>query len=74
MVTDNKLEFNSDEFECFFWIWKSKRDEFLLTALLPAADAVVKSSHQVIGQIFRMRLHDATVKTKAELETAFNDA
>ena len=40
----------------------------------PAADAVVESSRQVVGQFLCMTLHGATVRTKAELGAAFDDA
>ena len=40
----------------------------------PTANAIVESSHRVIGQILHTMLHGSAVKTKAELESAFNDA
>ena len=38
------------------------------------ANAIVESSHCAIDQILRTTLHGTAVKTKAELESAFNDA
>ena len=72
VVTDNGPEFNGNEWEFMLmdWgIWKGR-----ISSHAPTADAVMESSHRVIGQIFRTTLHGATVKTKAELESAFNDA
>ena len=40
----------------------------------PTANTIVESSHRVIGQILRTMLHGTTIKTKAELESAFDDA
>ena len=40
----------------------------------PVADAILESSHRVIGLILRTTLHGTAVRTKAELEAAFDDA
>ena len=55
------------------WIGEFGKEEFLhmrpqLTLLWNL------SSHHIIGQILRTILHGTTVKTKAELESAFDDA
>ena len=38
------------------------------------ANAIVESSYRVIGQILHTMLHGTAVRTKAELEAAFDDA
>ena len=40
----------------------------------PVTNAIVESSHHVIGQILHGTSHGTAVRTKAELEAAFEDA
>ena len=49
-------------------IWKGR-----ILSHTPAANAIVESSHPIFGQILRTTLHVTAVKTKAELEAAFDD-
>ena len=72
VVADNGPEFNGNEWKFMLtdWgIWKGR-----ILSHTRTADAVVESSHCVIGQILRTTLHGSAVKTKAELESAFDDA
>ena len=72
LVTDNGLEFNSKEWEFMLMDWGIQTGRIL--SHTPAANAVVESSHHIIGQILCIILHGTTVRTKAELEAAFDDA
>ena len=72
VVADNGLEINCNEWEFMLMDWGIQKGR--ISSHTPAADTIVESSHHVIDQILCMTLHGAAVKTKAELESAFNDA
>ena len=72
VVADNGPEFNGNEWEFMLKDWGIQKGRIF--SHTPAADAVVESSHHVIGQILHTTLHGTAVKTKAEVESAFDNA
>ena len=72
VVTDNGPEFNGNEWEFMLMDWGIKKGR--ISSHIPMANAVVESSHCVVGQILRTMLDGTTVRTKAELEAVFDDA
>ena len=72
VVTDNGLECNGNKWEFMLMDWEIWKGRIL--SHTPITNAVVESSHCIVGQILHTTLHGATVRTKAELEAAFNDA
>ena len=72
VVTNNGLEFNGNELEFMLMDWGIQKGR--ISSHTPAANAVVESLHHVISQILHTALHGTAVRTKAELEAAFNDA
>ena len=72
VVTDNGPEFTGHEWEFLLMDWGIKKGR--ISSHTPTANAIVESSHRVIGQILRTVLHGTNVKTKAELEAAADDA
>ena len=71
-VTDNDPEFSGGEWEFMLVDWGIRKGTIF--SCTPTADAIIESSHQVIRQILCTMLHGTTVRTKAELEAAFDDA
>ena len=72
MVTDNGPEFNGNKWEFVLVDWGICKRQ--ISSHTPTANAIIQSSHQVIGQILRTMLHGTTVRTMAELDAAFDDA
>ena len=72
VVKDNGPEFNGKKWEFMLMDWRIRKGRNF--SHTPTANAVANSSHPVISQILCTMLHGAMVKTKAELEAAFNDA
>ena len=72
VVTDNGPEFNGNEWEFMLMDWRIWKGRISLHA--HAANTIVESSHRIFGQILCTTLHGTFVKTKAELESAFDDA
>ena len=76
VATDNGPEFSGNEWEFMLMDWgicKGRISSHTPTAThTPTANTVIESSHQVIGQILCTILHGTAVRTKAELEAAFD--
>ena len=72
VVTDNGPEFNGNKWGFMLMDWGIRKGRIFSHA--PTANAVVESSHHVVGQILHTTLHGATVNAKDELESAFDDA
>ena len=72
VVADNGPEFNGIKWEFMLMDWGFCKGR--ISSHTPTANAIIESSHRVIGQILRTMLHGTAVRTKAKLETAFDDA
>ena len=72
VVSVNSLEFSGNKWE--FMLMDRGICKGRISSHTPTANAIIKSSHQVFGQILCTMLHGTTVRTKAELEAAFDDA